>query len=126
MPLRSNFKVQAKTPGKSLGQSIAEAPGSVELSRELKDLNLDLGLKSLINEEGVTSTPTLTEGAPQALRRRVAMLVTHGMGQQVPYETLSAIGQALVTQNTRGQDSAASAPTVNVSRVTLTSANDSP
>jgi len=44
----------------------------------------------------------------------------------VPYETLSAIGQALVTQNTRGQDSAASAPTVNVNRVTLTSANDAP
>ena len=75
------------------------------------------------------------DGQPHANVRRVAFLVVHGMGQQVPFETLSMLGQALVTQDDarkkrhsaqhegapRGKD-----PQVSVGRVRLTQGEDAP
>ena len=36
-----------------------------------------------------------TESAPDAGKRRVAIFVAHGMGQQIPFETLDSVAEAL-------------------------------
>jgi len=88
--------------------------------------NSDLEYKTLLSDlEGVLGKSAVTAAEPEPPHRRVAMLVTHGMGQQVPYETLSAIGQALVTEHTKMRSKAPS-PDVNVRRVTLTRADGAP
>jgi hypothetical protein len=73
------------------------------------------------------------DAAPQGDKvRRVAFLVAHGMGQQVPFETLSILGQALVTQDDerkkreRGSAAASETPRVNVRRVKLTDGEAAP
>jgi hypothetical protein len=59
--------------------------------------------------------------------RRVAMLVTHGMGQQVPFETLSALGQALVTKHMQvHHEDTADDANVTIRRVTLTREPEAP
>lgn len=50
MVLRSDFKVQAKTPGSSRVQGVAEAPTKIDLGRKLPGLNLAFGLETLIND----------------------------------------------------------------------------
>lgn len=121
MALRSNFKIQAKTP------AAAHARSSVHLAHGFADSETaDLGYKTLMSDlEGVLGERSTIAAEPEPRHRRVAMLVTHGMGQQVPYETVSAIGQALVTERTTGSPAAPS-PVVNVRRVTLSSAEGAP
>jgi hypothetical protein len=55
---------------------------------------------------------------------RVALLVTHGMGQQVPFDTLSAVAQALMTEH--GRNKGSDNPVPNARRVILTDAPGAP
>jgi hypothetical protein len=80
-------------------------------------------LKSSLGELGEEGEAPRRE----SLARRVAVLVTHGMGQQVPYETLSALAQALITQHTQvTTGKKANDPTVTFSRVKLTAEESAP
>ncbi|HZR58749.1 MAG TPA: hypothetical protein VFA74_17905 [Terriglobales bacterium] len=132
MTLRSDFKIRALTPDTpsiavekepltSAVDSILIDPGTVHGQRAAevdRDLFIDVD-RIVRNLEHDDSVPH---------RRQVAFLVTHGMGQQVPFETLSMLGQSLITEHTKrssaseaGVDSRA-----DVRRVRLTSAPDAP
>ncbi len=130
MPLRSDFKISAVTP---------EAP-TLEPKRTVNDLDLH-DLEAEIKEFGLTqrhlgiirerTQPPTRAAAPAAESgpqpHRVAILVTHGMGQQVPFETLSMIGQALVTEHSKRHSADKQDDfKVDVRRVRLTSAPDAP
>ena len=39
--------------------------------------------------------PPPTESSVEVARKRIAIFVTHGMGQQIPFETLDAIAESL-------------------------------
>jgi hypothetical protein len=138
MTLRSDFTISTTVPEPpeaeadftGATQHSAQKRGVYSLMGELPALNSSLG------ELGVEGEAPRSE----SLSRRVAMLVTHGMGQQVPYETLSAIAQALITQYTNKTDGEANGrkpgddktgtkakdPKVNVSRVKLTAEEGAP
>ena len=128
MALRSDFQIRAVTP---------EAPASDRKERttlpapasspapELKDL--------LERERRVSATigevpPISKTTSPGVRPHRVAFLVTHGMGQQVPFETVSMIGQALITEHSKRHPDEEKPDEfqVQVRRVRLTSADDAP
>ena len=99
MPLRSDFPIEALTP---------EPPSADEQSlkdQSKLDFSLDLNTQTLFVHDlkkgeargGVRRSVHAAEREPGP--RRVAFLVTHGMGQQVPFETVSMLGQALITQH---------------------------
>lgn len=145
MPLRSDFPIDAVTPElpdkppklpPRRGQSVPltwvnEAIRSGAL-RTTAMANLDALREAEIREIGERFEEP--EEHPGAKVRRVAFLVVHGMGQQVPFETLSMLGQALVTQdearkerhNARHGASAGGKPHVSVGRVRLTQGEDAP
>src|SRR5512142_2423737 len=54
--------------------------------------------------------------------RHVAFVVVHGMGQQVPYETLSALTECMV-QHEEERHAAGTPPNVSVDLVELTPGN---
>jgi len=103
MSLRSDFKINALTPS--------------DPTRNAKKT----GVPS-INHESIVATGM----GPR--RRRVAFLVTHGMGQQVPFETLSMLGQALITEHGKQAHVTAPEPSLQVDlrRVRLTTQTDAP
>lgn len=127
MSLRSDFKICAITP---------EAPVSIPVSEPAQSVPTST-LRDLIGDNrrifGITPPIPSTRETP-APPHRVAFLVTHGMGQQVPFETLSMIGQALLTEHSRRHpDPPKQNPgelddelNVQVQRVRLTAAADAP
>jgi hypothetical protein len=128
MALRSDFSIDAKTP--------EEPSAGARFLNDQLDLGLGAGVHThtLIKREFKRDRTAnidlesieITELPPE--RRRVAFLVTHGMGQQVPFETLSMMGQALLTQH-GAQDPAAAATGklhADLRRVRLTNDADAP
>lgn len=130
MTLRSDFNIVASTP----------QPSNAELSRKpiveetLPGGGSTPGLTSLLQETdreietGQEASSTSGAGKGGSSHRRVAFLVTHGMGQQVPFETLSALGQALITEHAKRHPAAGggSGMQANVRRVRLTSTEGAP
>src|SRR5882724_826043 len=128
MPLRSDFSIDAKTPDEPSGGAHVLSEGlnsdlaprvqtRTLIKREFKrDRTSDLDLESI----------QISDLWPE--RRRVAFLVTHGMGQQVPFETLSMMGQALLTQHGAQDPSAAATGRLHADlrRVRLTNDPDAP
>jgi hypothetical protein len=131
MPLRSDFKITAPTP---------EAP---DIDREHRRERTVFpaaapapapGLKDRV--EPFRRLPTAIEEVPPAFKmpsrgaqpHRVAFLVTHGMGQQVPFETVSMIGQALITEHSKRHPDEEKPDEfrVQVRRVRLTSDDEAP
>jgi len=129
MPLRSDFSIDALTPSEPSAvrhNTLREEP-EIDASagfetRTLITRDLRKGETSRIDLESLH----IAELAPR--RRRVAFLVTHGMGQQVPFETVSMLGQALLTQH--GTQNHVAAPEqelhANLRRVRLTDQADAP
>jgi len=129
MPLRSDFKINATTP---------EGPAADTRSRPIFNDSVDSGsasqLSELVGEEnrllaaGKALQPTRDVGESAERPHRVAFLVTHGMGQQVPFETVSALGQALITEHSKRHPDEENAEDfeVQVRRVRLTSSDDAP
>lgn len=62
--------------------------------------------------------PTYTTKLPQANGQRVAIIVNHGMGQQVPYETIEGVAQA-VWRGAQNHDSNATGTDPLIRRVRL-------
>jgi hypothetical protein len=138
MTLRSDFTISTTVPEPPEAKAgftgakhhLVYKPGVFSLKEQFQ------APESVTGERGAEGEAAPSESGV----RRVAMLVTHGMGQQVPYETLSAIAQALITQHTNktegsakgqkpGDDKAGNAandPKVNVSRVKLTDEEGAP
>jgi uncharacterized membrane protein len=91
-------------------------------------------LKDLLEQAGrITATigeaPPIFKTSDDGTRpRRVAFLVTHGMGQQVPFETVSMIGQALITEHSKRHPDEEKPDEfqVQVRRVRLTAADNAP
>jgi len=124
MTLRSDFKISAEPLAPVADEQSATETASEELRT---DRVFSLRPTAAALDSGLGETVGRGETIPHAAKpRRVAVLVTHGMGQQVPFETLSAIGQALITQHTKGETDKANTPPVNVRRVTLTRQQDAP
>lgn len=127
MALRSDFRIAAKTPAapetrkpENLAVGVAEVEQAVlGYTTPLPELN------GVLRGEAAAPAQPPAPASPEPAARRVAVLVTHGMGQQVPFETLSAIGQALITEHSRGKPKSLNC-TVNVRRVRLTCAHDAP
>lgn len=137
MPLRSDFDIQAVTPEPPKKQHkptpvhwrgvVSEAhDGDVAVSQELWAPHLP---------EIDVGEPSRAEAAPQGEPvRRVAFLIVHGMGQQVPFETLSVLGQALITKDEERERKCgeprpartAADPAVSVRRVKLTQEDGAP
>jgi hypothetical protein len=128
MPLRSDFSIDALTP------SAPRAGGNTLQVEPEPDASAGFETRGLIarhlKKGGIPPVNLehfqITEIKPA--RRRVAFLVTHGMGQQVPFETLSMLGQALLTQH--GAEIKASSPEqqlhADLRRVRLTAQPDAP
>lgn len=57
----------------------------------MTEMNLELGPSEVFPELPQASTPKPPNSPPTT---RIAILVAHGMGQQVPYETLDGVAQA--------------------------------
>jgi len=87
-------------------------------------MTLERGFR--INAEPPDAPRTLQIAArAEKPSKRVAFLVSHGMGQQVPFETLSVLGQSLLTEHARrrkktaAQAPASGPPVPTVKRVVL-------
>src|SRR5271170_4591174 len=101
MPLRSDFKIHAVPPGPPPN------PAAASTFPEQADGGPAFTLRKLIQDdrrireitEDIPRTPDTSEATNPP--HRVAFLVTHGMGQQVPFETVSMIGQALITEHSK-------------------------
>lgn len=129
MPLRSDFKISVATPEgpaidtkwKPIFTDSADGGPASQLS-EL------LGEESRLLVAGKDLQPAPDIGESPERPHRVAFLVTHGMGQQVPFETVSAIGQALITENSKRHPDEEKVDDfeVQVRRVRLTSTDDAP
>lgn len=102
MPLRSDFKVTALTPEAPAidikEKTIFAEPANDGPASELKELFAE-ERRLLVAGRDVGQAPDIGERVQGPYR--VAFLVTHGMGQQVPFETVSAIGQALITEHSK-------------------------
>jgi len=126
MPLRSDFEIHAIPPGPDpntdAGTVFTEQAKGGPTS-ELQELVQDHG-RALGIARDMRQTPYIGEGADRP--HRVAFLVTHGMGQQVPFETVSMIGQALITEHSKRNREKRDDFQVQVRRVRLTAADDSP
>jgi|CZKC01.1.fsa_nt_gi hypothetical protein len=127
MPLRSDFSIDALTP------SAPNADGRTLHDEAVVDLNTEFETRTLITRARRKSDiPIDLESLEVAdlfpHRRRVAFLVTHGMGQQVPFETVSMLGQALLTQHGAQGHAAPAANKLhaNLRRVRLTALPDAP
>jgi hypothetical protein len=126
MPLRSDFNIHAVPPGPPPNSDAAttftepaDGSPSSKLREFIQEDNRVLGIRHEIRQ-----TPDTGEDDDRP--RRVAFIVTHGMGQQVPFETLSMVGQALITEHlTRNQGNRDDFHT-QVRRVRLTAADDAP
>jgi hypothetical protein len=118
----SAFPIGAALPESPLGQTgVEDATQDVfHDPRMLSRMARPWGRKIDLVELGPGSELLPHKAGPP----RVAMLVTHGMGQQVPYETLSATAQALITQHSPNK--AADPRTVVSQRVTLTAEEGAP
>jgi hypothetical protein len=128
MPLRSDFSIDALTPADPRGGEhlLSDQSGA--------DLNSGFETRTLVKRQLKIAEPSgihletieIAEAGPR--RRRVAFLVTHGMGQQVPFETVSMLGQALLTQHGAqiGAASAAHNLHADLRRVRLTDQADAP
>jgi len=133
MPLRSDFKISAATPETPAIDTGEKPPFTEQDYRDLASQLKELGIKDSrfkgihldVQHPARQAEPTRESPAPA---HRVAFLVTHGMGQQVPFETLSMIGQALITEHSKRHPAAKDAVDfdVQVRRVRLTSADDAP
>lgn len=95
MALRTDFKIHAMTPE----APVEEPMGKTAAEESVFGYETLPGRHKILSviDVGEVSPPEQAKEAPHV--PRVAVLVTHGMGQQVPYETLSAIGQALITEH---------------------------
>jgi len=126
MPLRSDFPIEALTP------EPPNAEDQILKDQSKIDLNLDLETQALfVHDFRKRETRRTGRRATRAQERepgprRVAFLVTHGMGQQVPFETVSMLGQALITQH--GMKSQADTENIKarLERVRLTDQPDAP
>lgn len=100
MALRSDFKIHAMTPEAPVEEPMGTTAtvGSVFGYETLPGRHKILSIVDVAE----VSPPEQVKEAPHV--PRIAVLVTHGMGQQVPFETLSAIGQALITEHMRPAD----------------------
>ncbi|MBZ5664947.1 MAG: lipase family protein [Acidobacteriia bacterium] len=128
MSLRSDFKISAVTPEATTIETKTEtfaAPTARGAASKLKEL-LEEESRLLATGQDIRKIPGVGEGAAEP--HRVAFLVTHGMGQQVPFETVSAIGQALITEHSKRhpKEEEPDEYQVQVRRVQLTSADDAP
>ena len=136
MALRSDFKITAVTPTavtpeESAVDSHPKPNLTEQTQRDLRahvetvgipEEHVDHDKRGHRHEARPATTP---ESGPEPYR--VAFLVTHGMGQQVPFETLSMIGQALVTEHSKRHPQERDDEfKVSVRRVQLTSAADAP
>jgi hypothetical protein len=112
MSLRSDFSIDALTPSE---------PSAVRPQQQQQQQQLDLD--TYRNDREAFRSE---EVQPQ--RRRVAFLVTHGMGQQVPFETVSMLGQALLTEHATQNNTTAPAQKLHadLQRVRLTKLPDAP
>jgi len=121
MKLRSDFAIRAVTPAteEEAAPHAPWTPGPAHFATFAGPITGE-GLPGELPQE------TAAPGPPPA--RSVAVLVTHGMGQQVPFETLSALGQALITQHAaRHQMTGPLAELeTSVRRVQLTAEDDAP
>ena len=113
MPLRSDFSIDALTP------SEPSAIGRVEQQQQQQQFDL---------AERRIDLEAFRRAEVQPDRRRVAYLVTHGMGQQVPFETLSMLGQALLTEHAAKNSAASPAQNLraDLRRVRLTAQPGAP
>lgn len=122
MKLRSDFTIRAVTPETETPEAAAGEKFSVQRFTTL------VGPEEMqIRLPGDRARGGRREGETDGVRR-VAMLVTHGMGQQVPFETLSALGQALITQHAARHKLAGPLTELetSVKRVKLTEDKDAP
>jgi hypothetical protein len=146
MPLRSDFTIHAETPDPPQGRETPEPrqAKTIRISWPGEEAEWPAGATTLtrhdllshLPEIGNIQEPFADEAAPQPEPvRRVAFLVVHGMGQQVPFETLSMLGQALLTQDDERKrksgkaampPAAADDPRVSVRRVKLTREEGAP
>lgn len=110
MPLRSDFAIRAVTPDppETTEEPSARPMTAVDMAPPEPTLESLVGDEALSEKlRSVTRQRTAVAGTPPRAGtvppleplRRVAFLVVHGMGQQVPFETLSVLGQALITQD---------------------------
>ncbi len=128
MALRSDFSIDAVTPkdprasGHTLQQETELSANAGFQTRTLIARNLRKGGTERIDLEHFHITDI------ESPRRRVAFLVTHGMGQQVPFETVSMLGQALLTQHGTQKNVASPSenPRAKSNRVRLTEQPDAP
>lgn len=128
MPLRSDFSIDAVTPkdprseGHTLQRDTELDAGTGIQTHTLVQRNFRKSVTDRIDLEHFH----IADIEPP--RRRVAFLVTHGMGQQVPFETVSMLGQALLTQHGTQKNAASPEPNLhaNSNRVRLTRAADAP
>jgi hypothetical protein len=137
MSLRSDFKIRAVTPETSTFDNTTATISNETRSPETTVGRPASALRELIENNrrvlGITPPIPSPHDTPPS-PRKVAFLVTHGMGQQVPFETLSMIGQALLTEHSkRHPEPPKQNPgelddemNVQVQRVRLTVAGDAP
>lgn len=122
MALRSDFRIHVDSARDATSErGIYPPPESAAFAgpAAFAEKSLFDSIESRLEDAAVPKAPGET---PQ----RVAFLVTHGMGQQVPFETLSALGQSLVTQHTKEHHKNAPDPNVAVRRVRLTNTAGAP
>jgi hypothetical protein len=133
MSLRSDFKIRALTPNTPSIAALQEKPSPTIDEILLKPETLDNQQvfhppERTVFDPGDRTIRGVKTIAPGPRSRQVAFLVTHGMGQQVPFETLSALGQALITEHAkRSPDPTGDAGIhAEVRRVILTSSANAP
>lgn len=132
MSLRSDFKIRALTPNTPsvapLQDKLSSTIDEILFKRETVQNQQVLELERTAFDQGGDAVRGLKTISPSPPSRKVAFLVTHGMGQQVPFETLSALGQALITEHTKRNPDPTNSSGVHaeVRRVKLTSSPNSP
>jgi len=70
--------------------------------------------------------PAKAEVTNQPDEKRIAVLIVHGMGQQVPFQTISQLMQGILTKHEALNPNNALPPNVTVNLAKLTSSSDAP
>lgn len=99
--------MQAHVHGKRTTAGHGERSGQPPLIVRIRpeDVDLDATLKRAFRSERLTEHQRevlerrATSWAPQGARRKLAVLVTHGMGQQLPFETVATVAEGLIAQH---------------------------